>query len=345
MAIRRSAAAETREWLDALASADPVVRETAAARLGAIGARVVPHLLDAFAASPSPVGRAAILRVLEATRDRRGLALATEVLASPGRDPGVAAAAIVLLGAFLDDESTQALETLGTLAIDPARPDLERLSAWRMLERMPPRILAPLRKRLTRDPSAAVRRLAGAMLDVPDTPLAAFDPAGLLESAAHGTETDPAIVAAAVAAAGPRVPLTTLHRLVELARRHESAPAADADRHEWLLARAAIHAALSERRSRVALYDVVDTVAGAAGPLPAPFATALERVGDASCLDVIAAALSRRAAGAAPREQQWRDQLLSAGRAILDRERLTRRHAVVRRLERAYPDIARALFG
>jgi hypothetical protein len=345
VAIRRSAAAETREWLDALASADPVVRETAAARLGAIGPRVVPHLLDAFSASASPVGRAALLRVLEATRDRRGLALATEVLSAPARDPGVAAAAIVLLGAFLDDESTQALETLGTLAVDPDRPDLERLAAWRMLERMPERILAPLRKRLTRDPSAAVRRLAGSPPDAPDTPLAPLDPAALLESAANGDVADPAVLAAAVAAAGPRVPLTILHRLVELARAHEARQTTDADRREWLLARAAMHAALSERRSRVALYDVVETVARAAGPLPAPFATALERVGDAACLEVIATALSRAAAGPASQEQQWRDQLLSAGRAILDRERLTRRHAVVRRLERAHPDVARALFG
>jgi hypothetical protein len=345
VAIRRSAAAEIRELVTALAGGDAVARETASARLGAIGARAVPHLLDAFAASRSRVERVAILKVLDATRDRRGVLLAIDLLATPGRDPAVAAGAIALLGSGLDDEQTQSLETLGTIAVDAARPELERLAAWRMLERMPERILAPLRRRLGRDASAAVRRLAEAAPDSAHTPLAALDPAGLLESAAGGADTDPAVIAAAAASAGPGVPLTTLHRLVELARASEASAPAEADRHEWLLARAALHAALVDRRSRVALYDVVETLERADRPLPDAFATTLEHLGDAAALDVLATAAARAAGTDSLQEQQWRVRLLAAGRAILDRERLTRRHAAVRRLERAFPEFARALFN
>ncbi len=345
MAIRRSAAAEIRELVAALASTDRVASETASARLGAIGARAVPHLLEAFAATRSSVERVTILKVLDTTRDRRGVRLAIDLLAAPDRDAAVAAAAIALLGAGVDDERTQALETLGTLTVDPTRPDLERLAAWRMLERMPERILAPLRRRLRTDSSPAIRRLAEARPDADTTPLAVLDPEGLLESAAGGANTDPSVMAAAAAAAGSGVPLGTLHRLVELARAKESEAPAEADRREWLSARAALHAVLAGRRSRVALYDVIETLDREPGPLPEAFATAIERLGDAACLDTLAAAAARTAGTDFVQTQQWRDRLLAAGRAILDRERLTRRHAAVRRLERAFPDFTRALFA
>ena len=121
---------------------------------------------------------------------------------------------------------------------------------------------------------------------------------------------------------------------------------AAADRHEWLTLRAAVHQVLAERRSRVALYDVRDTIESAERPLPDGFAEALAHVGDASCLDVIADAVGADPRTPAhPQEHEWRDRLLEAGRAILDRERLTRRHAAVRRLIRIHPDVAHALFG
>ncbi|MDO8834070.1 MAG: hypothetical protein Q7V01_00665 [Vicinamibacterales bacterium] len=345
MAIRRSAAAETQELVDSLAAGDAVARETAAARLCAIGARAVPHLIDAFGASHATVARTAILHVLETIRDRRALALGLDVLADPDRDPSTAAAAIGLLGTFLDGESTHALETLGAVAVDADRPDLERLAAWQMLERMPGRILAPLRTRLARDRNPAVRRRVLAQPAAGAAPLPLVDPADLLTAAAAGQPTDPALLRAAVPSAGLRVPLTTLHRLVERIRSNEHDAGNQADRHEWLTARAAVHAALAARRSRVALYDVKDTLQQAQGPLPAAFATALARVGDAACLEVIAGALARMPGEPTPQEHEWRDQLLEAGRAILDHERLTRRHAVVRRLARMHPEVAQALFG
>jgi hypothetical protein len=345
VAIRRSAAAETQELVDTLAAGDAVARETAAARLCAIGARAVPHLIEAFRASHSTVARTAILHVLDSIGDRRALALGLDVLADPDRDPATVTAAISLLGTFLDGESTHALETLGAVAVDASRPDLERLAAWQMLERMPGRILAPLRTRLAGDGSPAIRRRVLAQPADETASWPPVDPADLLNAAAAGQPTDPALLMGALPAAGHRVPLTTLHRLIERARSNERGAGAQADAQEWLAVRAAVHAALAGRRSRVALYDVKDTVEQAQGPLPAAFAGALARVGDATCLEVIAGALARMPDAPTPQEHEWRDQLLDAGRAILDHERLTRRHAVVRRLARMHPEVAQALFG
>jgi hypothetical protein len=39
----------------------------------------------------------------------------------------------------------------------------------------------------------------------------------------------------------------------------------------------------------------------------------------------------------------WREQLLQAGRAIVARERLTGRHAVMKKIARSSPDIVAAL--
>ena len=246
MAIRRSAAAETQDLVDALTSADAVVRETAAARLSAIGPRVVPHLLAAFERTSSAVARVAILRILEATRDRRGLDLGLRIVTDPGREPSVSAAAVSLLGAFVDDEQTRALEALGALAVDQDRPDMERLAAWQMLERMPEHILAPLRKRLAKDRSAALRRKVAASREPSAGRLGTIDPGELLESAAGGEPTEPSVLGEAAAAAGAAVPLTVLHRLVERCKQQQDGAPAEADRLEWLRARGALHAALAQ---------------------------------------------------------------------------------------------------
>ena len=345
MAIRPSAASETRGLLDALTSADAVVRETAAARLSAIGARVVPHLLDGFRRSPSSVAQASILKVLERTHDRRGLALAIEALSATPREPAVAIAALNLLGAFLDDDSTQAIEALGAIVTDPDRLDLERLAGWQVLERMPERILAPLRTRLAADKSAALRRRLTAARTTTLTPEPALDPAEFIQVAADGGAVDPAVLKDVLAAGGGRAPLTVLHRLVEVARIRETEARAEADRHEWRVARAAVHLALANRASRVAVYDVRDTIASETGILPTDFVAAAALVGDSGCLEAIADALARMPARIDRQEQEWRDRLFEAARAIIARERLSRRHAAARRLARKHGSIARVLFA
>jgi hypothetical protein len=342
--IRRSVAAETQELLDALGSSDATIRDTAAARLGAIGPRAVAHLIERFPASSSTVERITILTILESTRDRRGLGLAIDVCAAAEREPGVTAAAIGVLGAFLNDEGTLALEALGAMAVDQDRPELERVAAWRVLEQMPERILAPLRKRLSRDTSAAVRRTAGAPPAPPAAAVTPLDPAEWLESAARGAAADPAVIVASIEGAGARVPLSTLHRLTERARAREGTVTADADRQEWLAARGAVHLALAQRGSRVALYDVRDSVGAAGAPLPDTFTKALALIGDPECLESLADALVRTSASDSGPAHEWRDRLIEAGRAIVAREHVTRRHGVARRILRKAPEVAGLLF-
>ncbi len=342
MAIQRSAAAGIADLIEALASADAVVRETAAARLGAVGTRAVPHLIDAFAATTSAVTQASILALLEASRDRRGLVLARDVLDRPDREPAVAAAAIALLGSHLEGEQTVALERLGEVAVDPDRPDLERVAAWQALQRMPERILAPLRKRLARDASGAVRRLATTNRPQGGQ-AAALAPGDLLASAAAGERVDPALLSEAVIAAGPGVPLTVLHTLVERTRDRQVKERTAADQAEWQRARGTVHAILARRQSRVAAYDLQEAIRAATQPLPDDFTAAAALVGDGACLEAIADAAGR--AAVSPARQEWCDRLLAAGRAIVSRERLTRRHAAVRRIILKHPDVARALLG
>jgi UDP-N-acetyl-D-mannosaminuronic acid transferase (WecB/TagA/CpsF family) len=68
------------------------------------------------------------------------------------------------------------------------------------------------------------------------------------------------------------------------------------------------------------------------------FVAALDAVGDASCLDALAKAYRTT-------PDQWlRDRLARIFRAIVRRERLTRRHAVVRKLRARDPETLEALW-
>jgi hypothetical protein len=343
VAIRKSAAAEIEHLMRDLCGADEIARETAGARLAVIGVRGVPHLIAAFGHTVSAVARAAILKVLEASPDRRGVDLAIEELHAPEADPKVRSAAMALLGAHLDgQESPRALDALSAVALDANRPDALRLQAIDALERTIPHVLKPLRKRLAKDGSAAVRGWAsrGAA-----TTGVAIDPRAALESAAAGEAADPSLLRDLVPAGSQDAPLPTLHRVIEIARTREDGAPAAADRLEWRAVRGSVHLALAQRGSRVAVYDLRETLAGAAEALPAGFVEAAALVGDGSCLEPIAEALARCPATLDRRDQQWRDDLLRAGRAIVERERLTRRHAVIRKIAAASPAIAGALLA
>src|SRR5207245_1063273 len=105
--------------------------------------------------------------------------------------------------------------------------------------------------------------------------------------------------------------------IVERVREREGAEPA-ARRDEWRLARASAHQALAIRGSRLALYDLRETLETAKGRLPVEFLAPLALIGDASCLEAIAAA--HAAAG----DTWWRQHLADAFYAIVTRERLTR---------------------
>jgi hypothetical protein len=341
VAIRRSAAAEIGTLLADLCGEDPVARETAEARLIVIGVRAVPHLIVAFDRSASAAPRVAILKVLEATPDRRSAELGAEQLESDGADPAVRAAAVGLLGACLESaESARVLDTLTAFILDDGQPGALRLLALDAIERALPDVLKPLRARLSEDPSAAIRAWASASAAA-GAPV--VDPRLAIEAAAAGEPADPRFLRELVPAGAGDAPIPTLHRLVEVARERESAPGGAAHREAWLEVRGLVHAALARRGSRVAVYDLREAIAKATDPLPEGFADAAGIVGDPACLESIADALARIQAGADERVREWRDALTRAGRAIVERERLTRRHAVMKKIARLSPGVAGAL--
>jgi hypothetical protein len=341
VAIRRSAAAEIAVLLADLCSDDPVARETAEARLTVIGVRAIPHLIVAFDRSGSAGARAAILKVLEATPDRRSAELGAEQLEADDADPAVRTAAVSLLGAFLQSaESARVLDTLTAFILDAERPDSLRLHALDVIERALPHVLTPLRARLTEDPSSAIRAWASASTAA-GAPV--IDPRLAIESAAAGEPADPRFLRELVPAGAADAPLPTLHRLIEVARDREARAGGAAERRAWLAVRSSVHLSLAHRGSRVAVYDLREAIARAAEPLPDGFAEAAALVGDGACLESIAELLARAPAAPDSPLREWQDRLARAGRSIVERERLTRRHAIMKKIARISPGVASSL--
>ena len=71
--------------------------------------------------------------------------------------------------------------------------------------------------------------------------------------------------------------------------------------------------------------------------LPAAFLAALEDVGDATCLEPLAAAY---AASSRSGDAWWREHVATAFRAIVQREGLTRRHTALKRVIARWPEAA-----
>ena len=128
-------------------------------------------------------------------------------------------------------------------------------------------------------------------------------------------------------------PLTALHTLVDAIRTREAVAGEQAP--EWTALRGSVHQALAVRGSRVALYDLRESLATSTTALPVSFLSAIHTVGDSSCLEPLAQACARAAAS----EEWWRQQLASAFRAIMLRQKLTWRSAVVKKIVTRWPGI------
>jgi hypothetical protein len=87
------------------------------------------------------------------------------------------------------------------------------------------------------------------------------------------------------------------------------------------------------------LYDLRESLEHSAGPLPVEFMAALSLAGDATCLESIAAAYSHAAGSPGDNDAWWRDHLADAFRAIVKREHVTARHAVMRKIQKRWPAI------
>jgi hypothetical protein len=332
MAIKPSAASDIRTLTAALASPDEVTRESAVARLAILGPRAVDRVTAAYSDADRET-RAAILRVLEAIADPRGVAVARQALREGG-DVGVAGASALraLLDSPLTSAATDAFDALVEAAMDASVERRVRLAAFDALQDMPVSVRERVAAALEADGDPGVR--AGLV----QTPRDAAAAESLWRDAADGDLGDsPSALRDALKTRGASAALGVLQKMIDVARVREAAAASAPQREAWRALRGALHQALALRGSTVAVYDLRETLDAAAEPLPATFLTALHVVGDQSCLEPIAAAYSRGA------DERWRHQLTAAFDAIAKREKLTSRSAALKRIGTRWPDAARAL--
>jgi HEAT repeat protein len=334
--IRRFAAEEIRQLVDRLTGDDVLRREAASARLAIIGSRAVGTLTRALDSPLPPSAQTAILRTLEAIHDPRSVAPAAGLVDSP--DVETASAAADVLRGFLRSADAAlaeaAFERLTSVTLDPTRPEPVRAAALEALSELPAETTAQVLRELRHDPSGRLRGIAARPVE------AASRAETLTEVTAAARCPEPRDLRAMLAAEAGSTPLPVLRRLVDLLREREAAETASPRRTEWQAARAAVHQSMAARRSRLALYDLRETLAAVPGPLPVGFMAALETVGDASCLDEIAAAYirARRA-----RDNWWVEHLVLAFRSIVSRERLTRRSAALKHVASKRPHVLEEL--
>lgn len=332
MAIKPSAAADVRTLTAALASDDEVMRESAIARLAILGPRVVDRITAAYPAADRRT-RIAILRVLEAVADPRGVPRVRQALTEGGE---VAAAAALALRALLDSPvtsaATAAFDALVETAMDGGTDRRVRLSAFDALRDMP----AEVRERV----AAALRADADPRVQagVSDAPREGAAADMVWRDAADGDLGDePAALREALKTRGAPAALGVLQKMIDAVHARESAQTAAADREAWRALRGALHQALALRGSNVAVYDLRETFESAHGPLPPTFLTALHVVGDETCLEPIAAAYSSHA------DERWRQQLAAAFQAIVKRHKISARSAALKRIVARWPEAAAAL--
>jgi HEAT repeat protein len=329
MVIKASASTEIRSLVQALSQPDDLKREAAIARLAVIGPRAVDRLVSTFPTADRHV-RMAILRALESIGGDHRAALAARQGLEDGGD--VAIAAIAVLRGLLDsphgNAAAAALDSLITVALDKRVEHRVRIAALDALDRMPADVREKVANAAGRDVKA-------------DDALPQVSRDALWSAALDGTLPDePALLRDALSTYGPTAPLGALRKLIDEIKRIEADPRGTARKQEWRVVRGSIHQALALRGSRVALYDLRESFAEGAARLPVSFLAAVQTVGDRSCLEPLAASLS----GANAEDQWWQHQLAAAFRTIARREKITRRHALMRRISARWPQTPDRVF-
>jgi hypothetical protein len=331
VAIQRSSAAETAVLVRELVGADAIKREAAAARLAILGARAVPRLLESLEGASS-AGQIAILHALEAIGESRTLNRILPLADSS--DVAVAVAAVGAIGAHLNAvnqrSSADALDALSRVSLDASRPEAVRLAALQALSALSPDVLATMHERLEADRSPRIRRAIGRE---PRFDRARDLAAARLEAAAQGLQEDPDTLRMLIHEAGEDVGLALLHELV-LAIRERERTTAGSDVARWRAARTTAHVVLAERGSRLALFDLRESLDSVSGSALDDLVRAAHLVGDSSCLTPLASAWTHQADG------DRRDRLAAAFDAIRRREKLTRRHGAIRNVLMRFPSAA-----
>jgi hypothetical protein len=303
MVIKASASTEIRTLVEALQNEDGVQREAAVARLSVIGARAVARLTDAFDETQERPVKVAILRTLEAIADHRGGPVAERAIKDRG-DVGVAAAGVLraLLTSPREQSATNALDALVAAALDGTNDQRVRQAAVEALQETPASVRNRLAEALGANPAPGDAVWHDAVEGrLPERPDLLRDPLTTRAGAA---------------------PLNDLRKLIDAVRvRERDAPRTQRD--AWLALRGSIHHALALRGSRVALYDLRETIETEpdARRLPPSLLSALQVLGDRTCLEPLAA-LRDRTKGA---DEHVRHQLASVYDTIAKRERVKKR--------------------
>jgi HEAT repeats len=331
LVIKASSGREIETLVADLASDAAVTRDVAVARLTVIGARAVERLIALATQATAPASaRAAAFRSLEGIAATRALEPALRAFADP--DPDVAIAALNTARAFLrTPRGVEALDQVTAVAVDRSRPAPVRVAAIHALSELSRETVKPLLTALRDDPDPDVANA----LATPGR-RAPMDPVRLLQDAAGGVlPPDAATLRRALATSSSDLPVSALQQLVERVRLHEGSETT-ARSGEWMAARAAAHLALAHRGSRIALYDLRETLESARRPVAVEFLAALTAIGDATCLEALAAAYAH-ASDALPADDWWPRHVADTFRAIVQRERITRRHGVMKRIEKKFP--------
>lgn len=318
--------ADSARLIAELASDDALRRETAVARLSVIGARAVTRLL-ALAADDAAavVARTAALRALEAIADPRSGVVAIRL--SQHTDVRIATAATTVLGALSHGDhggADRAFDRLAAMALDASLDSDRRVAACRALEGLPRNVVQPILDALKQSDAPAVEARATRAGAGATQPIDAFRDGDL--------PSDPSVLAAVVREEGAETPVTLLRQLVDRVRAKERAARGSGARDGWQAVRGLLHQHLAARGSRLAVYDLKETLSGMTGPLPVGFLAAAAAVGDADCLEPIAQAWLH-----AGDDAWWRAHLTEAFAAIVKREKVTRRHAAIKRLLERHP--------
>lgn len=336
MAIKASSSKQIDALIANLSADNAVARETAVARLTLLGARAVERLITATGTLPIPSARTAAWRALEAIGDPRALEPALISIGERDLEPEVAAAAVGVARAHLRGaQGAAAVDRLATVLLDRTRHETLRLAALRALRDLEPATIAPILATLADDSSSAIRLEAG--LRSSSAPSGSDDTVTVLARAAEGElPDDPTLLRHALALSAESLALPALLELIKRIREREGSEPAKT-KEQWRITRAAAHVALAHRGSRLAVYDLRESLETAKGPLPVEFLEAIRLVGDATCLEAIAGAYAKA------RDGWWRQHLADAFTAITAREKITRRQAVLKKIEKRWPGTVAAM--
>jgi hypothetical protein len=343
MVIRISSARQIDTLLEDLKAGGEVAREAAIARLIVIGSRAVDRLTRLAATTGAPlVVRLAALRVLEGIGDVRALDLA--LAATADADDQVAVAAINLARTHLSGpQGIAALDRLTAIALDRARHNGVRLTALRALQELEPATLQPVLEALANDPQQPIREAVDRIGGEPGVSEDGEQPDRSEPPGSALLPEAPDAVRRQLSVSTDTLSLAALHRCLETIRQREAATQGQQQR-QWMGARATVHVALAQRGSRLGIYDLREALDAAVEPLPVEFLAAVTMIGDASCLEPLAVAYSRTDPADATASDWWHRHLSEAFHAIVVREGITRRHALVKKIEKRWPQPLQALW-